>query len=85
MTISNDIAALIGFACESILYGLYIPLFLLCILYLTSRRRTQAYNVPMIVATVILFLLCTCHYSLEFNHFYTYLVRLSFSHSLLHY
>ena len=32
----------------------------------------------MVVANFALFLCCTTHYAIEFNHFYTTLVRLYF-------
>ena len=96
--ISTDIAALIGFACESVLYGkltLYQPfserlnrlgtfvvIFTLSLAFLSWRRRTHAMSWPMIFSTCLLFTLCTVHYALEFNHFYNRLVC-SRSHVLI--
>jgi len=69
--LTNDLAALIGVGCESILYGIYLVIFFLTLSFLTWRRHTREYNVTMIAGTCILFGLCTGHFALEFHHFYT--------------
>ncbi|KAK7683148.1 hypothetical protein QCA50_013821 [Cerrena zonata] len=68
--LSNDIAALVGFACESVLYGVYIVIFVLSLAFLSWRRRTRETSWPMIISTCVLFTLCTTHFAIEFNHFY---------------
>ena len=88
--ISTDIAGLIGFACESVLYGklrlfqlfsrilnylgAFAVIFILSLVFLSWRRRTHAMSYPMILSTCLPFVLCTVHYALEFNHFYNSLV-----------
>ncbi|KAH9927397.1 hypothetical protein B0H21DRAFT_826446 [Amylocystis lapponica] len=71
MPLTDDMAALIGFACESVLYGAYCILFLVSLTILVWRRGTSDIHIPLLVANVVLFLSCTAHFSLEFNHFYT--------------
>ena len=97
MALSNDLAALIGFALESLFYGPPSPIIrdllplltsltgFYCMLFLASttvllwwRRKHRSFNLPMVVANFALFLCCTTHYAIEFNHFYTTLVRLYF-------
>ena len=95
MTLTNDMAALMGFALESLFYGSFYkflvfsvhvtqsPTGFYCMLFLASttvllwwRRKHTNINVPMAVANFTLFLCCTTHFAIEFNHFYTTLVRL---------
>lgn len=45
------------------------------LLWRRHNRAHGAFNVPMVVANFTLFSCCTAHYALEFNHFYTTLVR----------
>ncbi|KAF8875067.1 hypothetical protein BD779DRAFT_1678445 [Infundibulicybe gibba] len=68
--LSNEIAALVGFGCEATLYGVYCVLFVMSMAILVWRRRTRELNTAMVVANVALFVCCTIHYALEFNHFY---------------
>ncbi|KAI0922507.1 hypothetical protein AcW1_002873 [Taiwanofungus camphoratus] len=71
MVLSNDIAALIGFGCEAVLYGAYCVLFLVSMGVLVWRRSTRDLNIPLVSANCMLFCCCTAHFALEFNHFYT--------------
>ncbi|KAH9946545.1 hypothetical protein B0H21DRAFT_808880 [Amylocystis lapponica] len=74
MLLSDYIAALIiGFACESVLYGAYCVLFLISLTVLVWYRSRSNINVPLLVANIVLFLSCTAHWVLEFNIFYTML------------
>ncbi|KAH9941746.1 uncharacterized protein BXZ73DRAFT_41625 [Epithele typhae] len=70
----NDIAALIGFACEAALWGMYVILFgiSMVLFLLRSTRGTQS-SYTLAVASTVLFLACTGHFAIEFNHFYTVL------------
>lgn len=72
MALSNDMAALTGFACEAVVYGVHCVLFALSVMVLVKRNRSDR-NVNTIIATanVILFLVCTTHFVIEFHHFYT--------------
>ncbi|KAI0918347.1 hypothetical protein AcW1_009748 [Taiwanofungus camphoratus] len=71
MVLSNDIAALIGFGCEAVLYGAYCILFLISLHVLIWRRRSRDLNTPLLFANCMLFFSCTAHFALEFNHYYT--------------
>ncbi|KAI0642807.1 hypothetical protein C8Q79DRAFT_916724 [Trametes meyenii] len=71
MELSNDIAALIAFACESALWGAYCILFLTSMGLLRQRGRLSGLNLPIVITHCLLFVLCTTHYALKFNHFYT--------------
>ncbi|RPD75661.1 hypothetical protein L226DRAFT_545454 [Lentinus tigrinus ALCF2SS1-7] len=71
MVLSNNIAALLGFACEAVLWGTYAVLFVASVILLLRRVRTRSMNVPIFVANFLLFASCTAHFALEFNHFYT--------------
>ncbi|KAH8087866.1 hypothetical protein BXZ70DRAFT_538501 [Cristinia sonorae] len=72
--LDNDLAALIGFGCEALMYGIYVVIFVLSLVFLYSGRRTQT-NRLMTLSISILFILCTAHFALEFNHFYRTLER----------
>jgi len=68
---SADDATFIGFIVEGILWGLYIPIFALSIgSLLWSKRTGKATNWFTIIATAILFALCTVHFSLNFSRIY---------------
>ncbi|KAI0631211.1 hypothetical protein C8Q77DRAFT_1062309 [Trametes polyzona] len=69
--LSNDIAALIGFACESALWGGYCVLFLISLNLFYKRNQKGELNVFVVFVHCLLFGACTAHYALEFNHFYT--------------
>ncbi|RPD61380.1 hypothetical protein L227DRAFT_500506 [Lentinus tigrinus ALCF2SS1-6] len=73
MPLNNDTAALIGFACEAIGWGLYAVLFISSLVLILRRLRTHATNVPIVFFMCALFVLCTTHFALEFNHFYVVL------------
>ncbi|KAI0045258.1 hypothetical protein FA95DRAFT_1607824 [Auriscalpium vulgare] len=70
MALSNDMAALIGFACETLLYGAYCVLCIVALRLFLWRRRNRDANFPIVAASIFLFLICTTHFALEFNHFY---------------
>ncbi|EJF59554.1 hypothetical protein BD309DRAFT_1031064 [Dichomitus squalens] len=69
--LTNDLTALIGFACEATLWGGYAILFIVSIILLRRRSLKTELSTPVVVAHVALFIACTVHYALEFNHFYT--------------
>ncbi|KAI0631205.1 hypothetical protein C8Q77DRAFT_1230388 [Trametes polyzona] len=69
--ISNDIAALVGFACESALWGVYGVLFVISLGLLFRRGRKGELNPTVFAIHCLLFLASTTHYAIEFNHFYT--------------
>ncbi|KAG1823953.1 uncharacterized protein BJ212DRAFT_710504 [Suillus subaureus] len=68
---SSDIPALIGFGCEAVLYGSYCILFIISWVVLGQNRRSPNLSSPVVFANCLLFLCCTAHFALEFNHFYT--------------
>jgi len=71
MTISNDMAALVGFGCEAFFYGCYTVLFALSIyLMFYGPRRRIGVNKPIFFISGILYLSCSTHFALEFSHFY---------------
>ncbi|TCD66535.1 hypothetical protein EIP91_001256 [Steccherinum ochraceum] len=70
MVLNNDLAAIIGFGCEALVYGIYIVIYVLSMVFLHSARRSRT-NQLMSIFTTLLFVLCTTHFALEFNHFYT--------------
>jgi hypothetical protein len=70
MPLSNDLAALIGFACEAVLWGAYSILFIVSSIIL-ARRRNENLGNPVVYLNVLIFLSCTTHFALEFNHFHT--------------
>ncbi|KAI0258217.1 hypothetical protein BC834DRAFT_831142 [Gloeopeniophorella convolvens] len=71
MAIDNDMAALIGFGCEAFCYGCYTILFIVSTVLMLKRAREKGRsNMPITIASVFLYLLCTAHFGLEFNHFY---------------
>ncbi|KAI0682077.1 hypothetical protein C8T65DRAFT_597625 [Cerioporus squamosus] len=71
MVLSNNIAALLGFACEAVLWGAYSVLFVASIALLLRRARAhRGTNVPIMIANFVLFATCTAHFALELNHFY---------------
>ncbi|KAF8843683.1 hypothetical protein BDN67DRAFT_1066601 [Paxillus ammoniavirescens] len=71
MQLSNDLAALIGFACEAALWGAYSVLFVVSLIILGQRRLNESLTNPIVYLHCLIFLSCTTHFALEFNHFYT--------------
>ncbi|KAF9223683.1 hypothetical protein BS17DRAFT_781058 [Gyrodon lividus] len=71
MQLSNDLAALIGFACEAVLWGAYCILFVVSLIILGRRRLSESFANPIVYIHCLIFLCCTTHFALEFNHFYT--------------
>ncbi|PIL23344.1 hypothetical protein GSI_14655 [Ganoderma sinense ZZ0214-1] len=69
--LTNDLTALIGFACEATLWGGYAILFIVSIMLLRRRSLKTELSTPVVSAHIALFVACTVHYALEFNHFYT--------------
>lgn len=57
------------------LAGFYCPLFAISIFTLFSFRDVRRINGIVIVLHCSLFIACTLHYALEFDHFHSYLVR----------
>ena len=93
--LTNDLAALIGFAGEGTLWGklclfswlavyieasepshtgAYTILFISSVILLFKGRKSVHLPIPVVAAHVALFVTCTVHYAIEFNHFYTTLV-----------
>ncbi|KAI0754396.1 hypothetical protein C8Q80DRAFT_1226442 [Daedaleopsis nitida] len=68
MVLSNDLSALVGFGCEAVCWRTYLVLFLASVILLLRRART---NIPVFIANFVLFVSCTAHFAIEFNHFYT--------------
>ena len=55
--------------------GCYTILFILAVyLRLTGPERQPAYKSPLFIITVILYLLCSAHFALDFAHYYITLV-----------
>ncbi|KAH7930154.1 hypothetical protein BV22DRAFT_1028657 [Leucogyrophana mollusca] len=72
MVLSSDTAALIGFGCEAVLYGGYCVLFIVSLMVLLRRKSsTRSISNPVLLANCLLFLCCTTHFALEFNHYCT--------------
>ncbi|KAG1744163.1 uncharacterized protein EDB91DRAFT_1124822 [Suillus paluster] len=69
--LSIDLAALIGFGCEAVLYGCYCVLFVISWVVLGRKRPSLNISNPVVFANCLLFLCCTAHFALQFNHFYT--------------
>ncbi|KAG2362640.1 hypothetical protein BDR07DRAFT_1406526 [Suillus spraguei] len=67
----TDLPALIGFACEAVLYGSYCILFVVSWIVLGQKQRSTKLSSPVVFANCLLFFCCTAHFALEFNHFYT--------------
>ncbi|KAI9453145.1 hypothetical protein BJY52DRAFT_1123814 [Lactarius psammicola] len=74
MAINNDMAALIGFGCESFLYGCYTVLFVVSMYLMHARSRSRSgFNRPIFIISVFLYFSCAAHFALEFNHFHNVL------------
>ncbi|KAI6042535.1 hypothetical protein EDC04DRAFT_2878478 [Pisolithus marmoratus] len=71
MPLSNDFANIIGFACEAVLYGANAVLFLISLVILYNRRNKTDILHPVILLNGLIFLCCTTHFAIEFNHFVT--------------
>ncbi|KAI9065285.1 hypothetical protein FKP32DRAFT_1624468, partial [Trametes sanguinea] len=74
MVLSNDLAALVGFASEAVLWGMYSinsVLFIASLVLLLRRAPTRGLNVPILVLGCALFASCTAHFALEFSHYVT--------------
>ncbi|KAL4066920.1 hypothetical protein V8B97DRAFT_1917119 [Scleroderma yunnanense] len=71
MPLSNDLASLIGFACEATLYGANVILFFVSIAIITQKRHQTSLSHPVVLLNCLIFLCCTTHFAIEFNHFYT--------------
>ena len=54
--------------------GIFVVLFLAATALLFPHIRTREANIPLLSAICLLFLLCTAHFTLEFNHYYIVLV-----------
>ena len=55
--------------------GIYVVLFLASLVLMLRRMHSHGTNVPILTSICALFMLCTTHFAIEFNHFYTVLVR----------
>ncbi|KAI0325185.1 hypothetical protein GY45DRAFT_1364669 [Cubamyces sp. BRFM 1775] len=69
--LGNDIAALIGFACETALWGANCVLFSISLGLLYRKGRRGDLNLTIFIIHCLLFTTCTAHFGIEFNHFYT--------------
>ena len=91
MTISNDMAALVGFVLETFFYGSFIarrdksiahpPLACYTMLFagavylkLNGPEDQRSVGKPLFIITVLLYLVCSAHFALQFAHFYKALV-----------
>ena len=91
MTISNDMAALVGFVCETFFYGSFIarrdksfahsPLACYTMLFaaavylkLNGPEDQRSVGRPLFVIAVLLYLVCSAHFAVQFAHFYNALV-----------
>ncbi|KAI0325174.1 hypothetical protein GY45DRAFT_1330645 [Cubamyces sp. BRFM 1775] len=70
MVISNDLAALVGFASEGVLWGINFVLYTASLVLLLRRARSCGLNIPIVVLGAALFASCTAHFALEFSHFF---------------
>lgn len=71
MAVSNDTAALIGFACEAFFFGCYTVLFVLSTYLMQRRTRSRRlFNRPIFIISIMLYFSCAAHFALEFSHFY---------------
>lgn len=66
-----DLGALLGFACEAVLFGVNLVVFFLALNVLLPRTRRHGSNQVILALSVMLFLSCLAHFGLEFNHFHT--------------
>ncbi|KAI9510099.1 hypothetical protein F5148DRAFT_1339486 [Russula earlei] len=75
MTINNDMSALVGFGCEAFFYGCYTIIFAMSIYLMLRRPPSQSSGVdrPIFIISVLLYVACSAHFTLEFIHFYTVL------------
>ncbi|RPD75645.1 hypothetical protein L226DRAFT_462167 [Lentinus tigrinus ALCF2SS1-7] len=74
MALTNDLAALIGFACEAVCWGTYSVLFLAAVILLVRRLPTHGVNATILAAVCLLYMCCSAHFVLEFHHYYSALV-----------
>ena len=57
---------------------MYVVLFVTSLVLLYRRKRVRKQNTahgPILYLMIALFACCTTHFAIEFNHFYTILVR----------
>ncbi|EKM58165.1 uncharacterized protein PHACADRAFT_252258 [Phanerochaete carnosa HHB-10118-sp] len=66
-----DIGALLGFACEAVLFGINLVVFGLALNVLLPRFRRHGSNQVILALSIMLFLSCVVHFALEFSHFHT--------------
>ncbi|KAH0833224.1 hypothetical protein J3R83DRAFT_12284 [Lanmaoa asiatica] len=59
------------FTCEAVLWGVNATLFLVSLIILRHRPFHDTFNNPVIYLNSLIFVCCTIHFALEFNHFYT--------------
>ncbi|KAH9852244.1 hypothetical protein C2E23DRAFT_921780 [Lenzites betulinus] len=71
MVLSNDLAALVGFASEAALWGINFVLFTTSLILLVRRAPTRGLNTPILILGCVLFASCSAHFALEFLHFFT--------------
>ncbi|KAF8463548.1 hypothetical protein DFH94DRAFT_817779 [Russula ochroleuca] len=71
MTINDDISALVGFICEAFFYGCYTLLFVIAV-YLNPNgpNRWPRVKRPVFILSMFMYLFCSIHFALQFNHFY---------------
>ncbi|KAH9985685.1 hypothetical protein BJV77DRAFT_1083334 [Russula vinacea] len=71
MTTDEDMLSLVGFGCESFLYGCYTILFAMSVyLRLNSPNRANNVKALLFIMSVFLYLSSSGHFILEFVHFY---------------
>ncbi|KAG0704845.1 hypothetical protein DFH29DRAFT_848539 [Suillus ampliporus] len=76
MAVSINVTQAVGLICEALLYGVYCILFITSVVILIKRYRS---NRVIWVANCLLFMTCTAHFALMFNHFYIALEHAPFA------
>ncbi|KAG1873990.1 hypothetical protein C8R48DRAFT_593636 [Suillus tomentosus] len=77
MTVSINVAQVVGLVCEALLYGVYCVLFIISVVILIRHRRVS--NRVIWIANCLLFTTSTAHFALMFNHLYIALETAPFS------
>ncbi|CAK5266238.1 unnamed protein product [Mycena citricolor] len=70
-TVNPDQATSLGFGLEGIFYGIHIVFFSAAVVLFVSRQTLKQPTArPILVATLLLFALCTLHFALNFQNVY---------------
>ncbi|PCH44320.1 hypothetical protein WOLCODRAFT_77006 [Wolfiporia cocos MD-104 SS10] len=69
-----DLAYIMGFACEAVLWGAYSVLFVTSsFTYANRHAGIRNLNPIVVIAHGTMFILATAHFAIELNHYYVYL------------